>query len=251
MTLTFTTAAWSWDGTGNNWVSYPKGYNSDGKGLENGIGINGHLYSCPGDLEGIEAANAIVSGKFAKNATTKSKVATFSNQSDYKCSPVASYPSPSTEWDADAVDLAVKTQVATFGKKSYGVKGCTTQKKAALKAAALDKSLNAAFSPDIQNGKDHNLFLDPGKDCSFGPVTADPMDALIEEEENSAESLIAKAKAALTSDEWAMVLAKANGATHAEMAETFGFFDHSGVGKKFKTIHKKVKKATGIEFAAY
>ena len=286
MTNTFTTTAWAFDGSGNNWVSYPKGVNADGKGLENGLFIGGHTFGCPGDLQGIAAEKAIKAGKFSKN-TTKGKVAADWKAKAYKDQTLCSKTSTpftdqdydyvvnnstdttglkamkgvevvaiapvdntiTTEWDAESAAEAVKTQVATFGKAHWGVGNISSTKKCALKEAALDKSLNAAFKSKV-NSTDA-LSLDTSMDSDWTPVSADPMEAMIEAEEEASswETLMAKAKAAMTTDEWAMVIAKANGKNQTAIAEEWGV-SKMAISKKFKVIAKKAVKATGVAFVA-
>jgi hypothetical protein len=262
MTNTFTTTAWAFDGSGNNWVSYPKGFNAQGKGLENGLFKGGHSYSAQAgktktyanddDWKDPKAVKWAAPTAFAyqaddyvvNNSTDTTGLKAMTGVEVVAIAPVDT--TITTEWDAEAVADAVKTQVATFGKVSYGVKGTTTSKKVAYKAAALDKTLDAAFATEAT----HNpKFIDTTKDVAWYPTSSDPMDALIEEEDEM-EAMMAKAKAAVTTDEWAMVLAKANGATQTEIAEAFGYCNNGGVSKKFSTIYKKVKKATGVAFVA-
>ena len=246
MTNTFTTTAWAFDGSGNNWVSYPKGFNAQGKGLENGLFKGGHTYSAFDKETKFKMAFASQNSDYeVNNSTDTTGLKAMSGVEVVAIAPVDT--TMNTEWDAEAVAEAVSTQVATFGKTTWGVGNIHSTKKVALKEAALDKSLNAAFKNKTYNT--NVLSLDTTMDSDWTPVGGDPMDALIEEE-NEMEAMMAKAKAAVTTDEWAMVIAKANGATQTEIAEAFGYCNNGGVSKKFSTIYKKVKKATGVSCVA-
>lgn len=275
-TYEFAPCAYAWDDesettgpngpVGNDWVTFKKGY-AKGKAIQNGltIGDENDCYEAPkGSYLGADAY-ASMKGTMASNVSVKAKAATFASQDyDYEVNDstdttglkamtgvevVAFAPvdtTITTEWDAEAVAEAVETQVATFGKVSYGVKGTTSSKKAAYKEAALDKSLNAAFKTKVHN--DDALSLDTTVDSDWTPVTGDPMDALIEEE-NETEAMIEKARAALSVDQWAMVLAKASGKSQREIAADLGLTP-AAVCLRWKTIVKKATKATEVSFVA-
>lgn len=154
---------------------------------------------------------------------------------------------PTKPWDAAAVAEAVKTQVACFGKVSYGVAGCTTVKKAQLKAAALDKSLNAAFAPKIE--LTDALYLNPVLDGAWSPVTPDPLEELIAAETECIDK-IDIIKKCLTPDEFEMVVAKSNGKTKTQIAQALGV-SHVAIVKRFKKIQKKVDLAFGVPNPGY
>ena len=162
--------------------------------------------------------------------------------------PQFSYPAPTKQWDQVAVDEAVRTQIACFGRVSYGVKGTKTNKKVALKAAALDRSLNAAFKGE---GTHNHKFIDTNMDVSWYPVTADPMDALINDETDGERmaATIATAKEALTTEQWDLVMAKASGKTQKEIAEMTGV-SCNAISLRWKTIVKRATRATGCAFVA-
>ena len=280
----FITTAWAFDGGGNDWVAYPKGINKDGRALENGLFIGGHTYSCPGDLTGVDAELAIKTGKFTANITTKAKGETFANQwteAEVKANaktdvtgiksigggqviPVEEVDTTiTTEWDAEAAATAVADQIKTFGARGFSKFGPTTEAdivnpdgiktrgKYEAKMAALDKSLNAAFGTRELTGAYGMSHIDTTTEKSWYPTSADPMDALIEEETEAEKmaATIAKAKAALSVDQWAMVMAKASGKSQKEIAEMNGVSENA-VSLRWKTIVKKATKATGFAFVA-
>lgn len=154
---------------------------------------------------------------------------------------------PTKPWDAAAANEAALIQVKTFGSHKAGltgaIKACdigaaTIQTgKYEKKSSALDKALQIAFTPDGS----HNKVM-----AEFDMNTLEGAPNVIEgEEENETEALIIQAKAALSIDQWAMVVAKANGKTQKEIAAEMGI-THQAVSLKFKTIHKKVLKKTGV-----
>ena len=262
------------NGAASDYVIYVKGYHN-GKAIVNGLYPDGHAYTVGAgfcDATGIAAEAAAKGEKSAKNATKAAKAATFSDpfywDTDYYNTDIsglkflgqyngqspeaglvvadAKSSCPITKWDAEGAALAVKDQVKYSGEFFFGVKNASENKKYQWKEAALTKTLDAAFGTKESTGAS---YIDTTADVDWYPTTADPMDALIEEE-NEMETLIAKAKAACTSDEWEMVIAKSNGMNQSEMAATFGFYDNSGIAKKLKAIAKKASKATGMAFVA-
>jgi hypothetical protein len=272
---TFTTNFWSWDGSGSNWVEYPKGFNSDGKDIVNGLSSKaGHAYTVAEgfwDATGTDV-DLVLSGNWAKNATKKALKAAFAGEvftyvenfttdvGDINvCGPKGSkaYPwvldtCPKKEWDAAAAAEALACQVKTFGEFfSFGIKNAKASKKYEMKMAALKKSLDSAFGPETTYGEGAYLDTCMDKEPDWYPTSADPIEAMIEEESKEEEmaALVAKAKAALSVDDWEMVKAAAEGKTKKEIAEMKGV-SGAAVTLKWKTIYKKVSKATGMAFVA-
>ena len=266
------------NGAATNYVIHKKGW-ADGKGISNGlyVGCDNAYTVAPSwcTHTGVEAYEA-AKGNSTDNINPKAKKMAFADQnSDYVVNDttdttglkgmkgvavVAIAPVDTTitkEWDAETAADEVKTQIATFGAKGWSKFGPTTEAdivnpdgiktkgKYEAKMAALDKTLNAAFTGE---GTHNAKFIDTTMDVSWYPKTEDPMDALIEEE-NETEAMIAKAKAALSVDQWAMVLAKAGGKTQKEIAADLGVTP-AAVCLKWKTIVKKATKATGCAFVA-
>lgn len=278
MTNTFTTNFWGWDGSGKDWVEYPKGFNKDGKAIINGLSSEaGHAYTVAEgfwDATGIEADMAINAGQYANNASKKAKKAAFADpfewETDYYSTDTKGFKflgqyngkdpeaglivadgkssCPITKWDAEGAALAVADQVKTFGEFFFGVKNASESKKVVWKEAALDKALDAAFNKKESTGA---KYIDTTKDVDWYPASADPIEEMIEAEEKveSWMSVMAKAKKALTSDEWAMVIAKANGMNQTAIAVEWGV-SKMAISKKFKVIAKKATKATGVAFVA-
>ena len=267
-----TTGFFGLNGAATDYVIHKKGY-ANGKAIVNGLSSEaGHAYTVAEgfcDATGADA-DLMLSGNWAKNATKKALKAAFAGEvftyvenftTDVGhinvCGPKGSkaFPwvldtCPKKEWDAKAAAEALACQVKTFGEfYCFGIKNAKTSKKYELKMAALSKSLDSAFGSQVSYSE---LFFDTNEEKSWYPKAADPMDALIEEEENetSWESVMAKAKAAMTTDEWAMVIDKANGMGQAEIAEKYGYCNNGGVSKKLKAIAKKATKAAGVAFVA-
>lgn len=256
MTDTFTTNAWAFDGSGNNWVEYPKGVNKDGKGLENGLFVGGHTYSAFDKANKYAEAFAAQDYDYVVNNTTDTTGLKAMTGIEVVATRVADNSAPSKEWDAEAVDAAALDQVKTFGSHKAGLRGAIRAcdigaasiktGKTEKKEAALDKALKIAFTPDITH--DDVSWDLVGEIVEEG---SDPMEAMIEAEEeaNSWESLMAKAKAAMTTDEWALVIAKANGMNQTAIAEEMGV-SKMAISKRFRVIAKKAVKATGVAFVA-
>lgn len=168
--------------------------------------------------------------------------------------PVADNSAPTTKWDQVAVNAAALDQIKTFGDHRAGIRGAIRAcdvgaavikgGKYEAKAAALDKALKIAFTPRIS---ENEVVLDTTVDSDWTPTTGDPLDAMIEAEEkvSSTQALLAKVRRVLSQDQWALVVARANGLTQAEIAEKEGV-SQMAISLRLKTINKKAVKATGI-----
>ena len=128
---------------------------------------------------------------------------------------------PTTTFNHTSAAKALKQQVTTFGaiRTSAAIKTSKVSYKVALKHAALNKSLMAAFATRGAYGVE-TLSLNPNQDSDWTPTTESPMDAL--EAEDNTSFTLSTIYAKLTPKQVQVAELLADGKTQRDVASIFG-----------------------------
>ena len=165
---------YSWDGSGSNWTAYPRGINSDGRKLEN------HLYIQPNGewcntYEMPKGSQILRPGERPEDIGPAKQLNGWDQQLDYTPEPAPTY---EKDKSYEHSPLPTPKQILLWQWKN--TKQC---KKYENKQMSWDQ-LEAALHENQNTG--HHLSLDTTREedgDNWTPTTGDPLDALMEEEQ--------------------------------------------------------------------
>ena len=185
-------------------------------------------------------------------------------QREYQCW-IGTYPTVDTD-DFTLIKLGngVAVQAATFGLKGskqandrldslFGIGRAKHCKKYEAKTRALDNALSKVFSPRPKYASDNTLTLDTcpveGEESSWTPVSGDPLDQLIADEEfhhreREARLHLTKIRDHLGPDKWVLLMAsleKTNAEIAAECNANGGDTNAEAVKKRVQRVRKALQ----------